>query len=121
MQSAGTGGSSGQRGTQPLPRAGWYPDPSKKTARRWWDGHRWTESTQTDAGNKPKQSGRREAHGVGGAVSQEDGSSGSRPSQDNRAPMSNAAGGFATSDTGSVPAKLQGGRPWRRVASRLTS
>ena len=30
------------------PSAGWYPDPSGRHQRRWWDGARWTSAVNTD-------------------------------------------------------------------------
>lgn len=32
---------------QPLPIAGWYPDPEKRGHDRWWDGTGWTDNRRT--------------------------------------------------------------------------
>jgi hypothetical protein len=36
-----------------LPPAGWYPDPAAPHARRYWDGHAWTEGVQQHSTPSP--------------------------------------------------------------------
>jgi hypothetical protein len=52
---------------QPLPDAGWYPDPAGGDGTRWWDGKGWTDHVQPGPSGVPGDPGVAGAPGAPGA------------------------------------------------------